>query len=156
MGFSRQEYWSGLPFPPPVDHILSELLTMSCLPWVALHGNSHSFTESHKPLHHDKAVIHEEEGCPNLCTLWSFSRIEAFQWWQSQFSGLSWVSIFTSVRMYKISLFHWFFEFGHCYTFVSQVQFMTQGLLWLPLIDEVYVKPTSSGRSLPGLHLGFN
>jgi len=20
MGFSRQEYWSGLPFPPPGDH----------------------------------------------------------------------------------------------------------------------------------------
>ena len=27
MGFSRQEYWSGLPFPFPVDHILSELST---------------------------------------------------------------------------------------------------------------------------------
>ena len=105
MGFSRQEYWSGLPFPPPGDHILSELLTTTCLPWVALHGKSHSFfTESHKPLHHDKAVIHEEEGCPNLCTLRSFSRIEAFQWWQSQFSDLSWVSIFTSTRVYKISL----------------------------------------------------
>ena len=25
MGFSRQEYWSGLPFPSPVDHILSPL-----------------------------------------------------------------------------------------------------------------------------------
>ena len=24
MGFSRQEYWSGLPLPSPVDHILSE------------------------------------------------------------------------------------------------------------------------------------
>ena len=23
LGFSRQEYWSGLPVPPPVDHILS-------------------------------------------------------------------------------------------------------------------------------------
>ena len=23
MGFSRQEYWSGLPFPSPVDHVLS-------------------------------------------------------------------------------------------------------------------------------------
>ena len=28
MGFSRQEYWSGLPFPSPVDHILSELSTI--------------------------------------------------------------------------------------------------------------------------------
>ena len=25
MGFSRQEYWSGLPFLSPVDHILSDL-----------------------------------------------------------------------------------------------------------------------------------
>ena len=24
-GFSRQEYWSGLPFPSPVDHILSDI-----------------------------------------------------------------------------------------------------------------------------------
>ena len=27
MGFLRQEYWSGLPFPAPVDHILSALPT---------------------------------------------------------------------------------------------------------------------------------
>ena len=32
MGFSRQEYWSGLPCPSPVDHILSDLSTMTC-PW---------------------------------------------------------------------------------------------------------------------------
>jgi len=47
MGFSKQEYWSGLPFPPPVDHVLSELFTMTCPSWMALH--------------HDKAVIHEGE-----------------------------------------------------------------------------------------------
>ena len=35
MGFSRQEYWSGLPFPFPVDHILSDLSTMTHLSWVA-------------------------------------------------------------------------------------------------------------------------
>ena len=58
-GFSRQEYWSGLPFPPPVDHVLSELFTMTFLAWVALHGIAHSFTELHKPFHHDKTVIHE-------------------------------------------------------------------------------------------------
>ena len=38
MGFSRQEYWSGLPFPSPVDHILLELSTMTRLSWVAPHG----------------------------------------------------------------------------------------------------------------------
>ena len=35
MGFSRQEYWSGLPFPSPVDHILSDLSTMTRRSWVA-------------------------------------------------------------------------------------------------------------------------
>ena len=33
-GFSRQEYWSGLPFPSPVDHILSDLSTATHLSWV--------------------------------------------------------------------------------------------------------------------------
>ena len=51
MGFSRQEYGSGLPFPSPVDHVLSKLSTMTHLSWVALHGMAHSFTEI------DKAVI---------------------------------------------------------------------------------------------------
>ena len=30
MGFLRQEYWSGLPFPSPVGHILSDLSSMTC------------------------------------------------------------------------------------------------------------------------------
>ena len=52
MGFSRQEYWIGLPFPSPVDHILSEFSTMTCPSWVAPQGMAHSFIEL------DKAVIH--------------------------------------------------------------------------------------------------
>ena len=51
-GFSRQEYWSGLPFLSPVAHVLSELSIMTHLAWVALHGMAHSFTEI------DKAVVH--------------------------------------------------------------------------------------------------
>ena len=35
MGFSRQEYWSSLPFPSPVDHILSDLSAMTRPSWVA-------------------------------------------------------------------------------------------------------------------------
>ena len=35
MRFSKQEYWSGLPFPSPVDHILLDLSTMTRLSWVA-------------------------------------------------------------------------------------------------------------------------
>ena len=52
MGFSRQDYGSGLPFPSPVDHILSELSTMTRPSWVALHGMAHSFIKL------DKAVVH--------------------------------------------------------------------------------------------------
>ena len=48
MGFSRQEYWSGLPFPSPGDHILSELSTVTHPSWEALHGMAHSFTELDK------------------------------------------------------------------------------------------------------------
>ena len=35
MGFLRQEYWSGLPFPSPVDQVLSDLSTMTRPSWVA-------------------------------------------------------------------------------------------------------------------------
>ena len=45
MGFSRQEYWSVLQFRCPVDHVLSELSTMTCLSCVALHVMAHSFIE---------------------------------------------------------------------------------------------------------------
>ena len=38
--------------PSPVDHILSELSTMTNLSWAALHGMAHSFIEL------DKAVVH--------------------------------------------------------------------------------------------------
>ena len=50
MGFSRQEYCSGLPFPSPVDHILSDLSTMTRPSWVAPRAWL-SFTEL------DKAVV---------------------------------------------------------------------------------------------------
>ena len=50
-GFSRQEYWSGLPFPSPVD-VLSELSIMTHLSWVALHDVAPSFIKL------DKAVVH--------------------------------------------------------------------------------------------------
>ena len=52
MAFSRQECWCGLPVPSPVDHILSELSTMTCPSWVAPHGMTHIFIEL------DKVVIH--------------------------------------------------------------------------------------------------
>ena len=52
MGFSRQEYWSGLPFPCLGVYILTEISTMTCPSWVALHGMAHTFIEL------DQAVVH--------------------------------------------------------------------------------------------------
>ena len=42
----------NLPFPSPVNHILSELSTVTHPSWVTLHGIAHSFIEL------DKAVVH--------------------------------------------------------------------------------------------------
>ena len=52
MGFSRQECWSGLPFPSRANHILSELSNMTHLSWVVLNGMAHSFVEL------DRSVVH--------------------------------------------------------------------------------------------------
>ena len=51
-GVLKARILKGFPFPSPVDHILSELSTMTHLSLVALHGMAHSFTEL------DKAVVH--------------------------------------------------------------------------------------------------
>ena len=65
IGFFGQKSWSDLPFLPPMDHILSELSTMSelstCLGWLwmAWHGITQSFIELCKSLMQDKALIHE-------------------------------------------------------------------------------------------------
>ena len=50
MGFSSQKYWNCLPFPSSVDHILSDLSTMTCLFCIALRAWL-SFIEL------DKAVV---------------------------------------------------------------------------------------------------
>ena len=52
MGFSRQEDWSGLLFPSPVDRVLSELSTIAHLSLLALHSMARSFIEL------DKAMVH--------------------------------------------------------------------------------------------------
>ena len=51
MVFSRQEYLNGLSCPSLVDHVLSELSTMTHPSWVALHGMAQSFIEL------DRAVV---------------------------------------------------------------------------------------------------
>ena len=65
---------------------------MTHLSWVALHGMRHSFIELRKPLHHDKAMIHEgvkvmvfPVGTYN-CESWTIKkaehqRIDGFKLW---------------------------------------------------------------------------
>ena len=48
IGFSRQEYWSGLPFPSPVDNVLVELSAMAGRSWMALQSMTHSFIKLDK------------------------------------------------------------------------------------------------------------
>ena len=57
MGFSRQEYWIGLLFPTPVDHVSSELSTRTCPFSVTLHGMAHSFIELNKAVVHVMSLI---------------------------------------------------------------------------------------------------
>ena len=80
MVFSRQEYWSGLPCPSPVDHILSDLSTMTCPSWVALCSMAHSFIEL------GKAVVH-------VITLVSF----LWLWFQSVWP------LMPSLRVYRLT-----------------------------------------------------
>ena len=47
MKYSWKVYCGGLPFPSPVDHILSQRSAMTCLSWVVLHGVAYSFIELH-------------------------------------------------------------------------------------------------------------
>ena len=54
MGFSRQEYWSGLPFPSPVDHILPSsyaILLFIALDFTSITGHIHSWVLSLLWLH---------------------------------------------------------------------------------------------------------
>ena len=55
--FLKQEYWSGLPFPSPVDHVLSELSTLTLPSWVALQSMAHSFIELEKAVVHVISVV---------------------------------------------------------------------------------------------------
>ena len=78
MGFSRQECCSGLPFPSPVDHVLSELSTMTRLSWAALHGMAHSFIEL------DKAVVHVIR---LVSFLWLWFSLSALWWRRTEAYG---------------------------------------------------------------------
>ena len=50
MGFLQLVYQSGLPFPPPADHVLSEISAMTHPSWVAIRGMACSFIAMQAPV----------------------------------------------------------------------------------------------------------
>ena len=90
MGFSRQEYWSGLPLPSPVDHVLWDLSMMTHLCRVALHIMAHSFTELDR-LWSMWSVWLVFCGCGfySVCPLMDKRLMEA-SWWETDY-GVNWV-----------------------------------------------------------------
>ena len=88
MGFSSQEYWSALPLPSPVDHVLSDLSTMTVrLGWP--HTAWLSFTEL------DKTVVHVISLVSFLWLWFSFclpliykdKRLMEASWWERLTEG---------------------------------------------------------------------
>ena len=57
-GVLMTRIYSDLPFHPPMDHVLSDLTTMTHPSWVALDDMAQSFIEFCKPLPNDEAEIH--------------------------------------------------------------------------------------------------
>ena len=65
---SWQEYWSWLPFPPPVDHVFQKSSLWPTHLGRPNYSMVHSFIDLCKPLHHNKAVIHEGIMLARLCS----------------------------------------------------------------------------------------
>ena len=88
MGFTRQEYWSGLLFRSSVDHILSELSTMTRPSWLALHSMAHSFIELDKAMVHVIRLVSFLWLWLSVCPLMEKNKrlMEAF-WWERLTEG---------------------------------------------------------------------
>ena len=70
MGFSRQEYWSGLPFPSPVDHIFSKLSIKARN--ILKKKERKKETTALKPLANNYSVFRENSIWRNHTKIWSF------------------------------------------------------------------------------------
>ena len=68
-GVLKARILSGLPFPSPVDHILSDLSTMTHPSWVTLRGMAHSFIELNKAVVHVIRLVFCDCGFQSVCPL---------------------------------------------------------------------------------------
>ena len=66
MGFSRQEYWSGLPFPPPLD-LLNPGIETASFAVPALQENSLPLNHEASPLCLLCVCAKLLQSCPTLC-----------------------------------------------------------------------------------------
>ena len=83
MGFSRQECWSGLPFPSPAEHALSELPTMAHLSCMALHSMAHSFIELEMWPMWSAWLVFWDCGFHSVCPLMGEEkRLVEASWWE--------------------------------------------------------------------------
>ena len=83
MGFSRPEYWRDLTFLSPVDHILSELSTMT-LSVLALHSMAHSFVELDRLCSMWSVwLVFCDSGFHSICPLMNKDkRLTEASWWE--------------------------------------------------------------------------
>ena len=89
MWFSRKEYWNSLPCPSPVDHVLSELSTMTHVSWRALHSMANNFIELYKAVVHVISLI-SFCGCGfhSVCPLKNKDkRLMETSWWERLIVG---------------------------------------------------------------------
>ena len=90
MGFSRQEYWKGLTLTSPVDHILSELSTLTCLSWMTPLDMAHSFIELVKAVVHVIRLVSFfcDCGFQSVCPLMKKDkRLMEASWWERLTEG---------------------------------------------------------------------
>ena len=84
MGFSRQEYWSGLPIPSPVDHILSKK------------GNAKECPNYHAIAFISHAAAKSLQSCLTLCDPIDGSPLDSPVPGILQVRTLEWVAISSS------------------------------------------------------------
>ena len=95
MGFSKQEYWSGVPLPsPPPSWILLKLVLWEALNWIA---SSLSIINQNKASMRARVCF---QWCiPNVCHIVDAHRI--FNEWKNNVIYFQWVSLLTYMYFVK-------------------------------------------------------
>ena len=108
---------------------LSELFTMTCPSWVALHDMVHSFIELHKSLCHNKGVRKEED----FCNIYYFPSFISYLFWVLSvwfLVGLArHLSILLFFSKYQLMVLL-IFSIVLCFLFITSLIFIKSILCW--------------------------